>query len=636
MSVTTSPSQAEISEHAVPEPDGEAAQAFSPLALLRIAVIALAAALVWFKPFPAEILMAIGIAGLAVGGWPIFREAALNSLARRMTMELSMAIAIVAAAGIGEFFTALVIALFVLVAEELEHLTVARGRTAIRDLMAFVPREARVRRNGSTAMVPVETLAIGDRVLVNPGENIPVDGMVVEGISSVDQSRITGESMPAEKQPGTAVYAGSINQAGALEISAERIGRDTSYGRIIDAVETAGRSRAPVQKLADRLAGYLVWFAIGAAALTYLITRNIEDTISVVIVAGACGIAAGTPLAILGGIGRAARRGAIIKGGIHLETLGRVEIVVLDKTGTLTFGAPAVRQIQPVPGVDETELLRLAAAAEIHSEHPLARAVVTAARERGIVLPDPAHFTYTPGQGITAVIDGIPVMVGNRRMLQSAGLTLPDLDDGLAASDILVAREGQFLGRIIVADVVRPEAAQAVADLGALGIRTLLLTGDVAPVARAIANDIGITDFEADMLPEQKLARIEDLVAKGLIVAMVGDGINDAPALTRASIGVAMGSGTDIAKESADVMLIGNDLVRFVETIRIARRTRGIIWQNFAGTLGVDVLGMALAATGFLTPLFAAFIHVSSELVFLLNSARLMRREKGEINPPSG
>src|SRR5438128_7753542 len=338
---------------------------------VRIATVGLAAVAVWFYLWePLRTVSVIGVLGLLIGGWPVVREAAENALARRMTMELSMTIAIIAAAAISEFFTALVITLFVLIAEVLEGMTVSRGRRAIRDLLDFLPRAVSVRRGGGVAEVDTEALAVGDAVLVNPGGRIPVDGTVIAGHSFVDQARITGESMPLEKTARAPVFAGSINQSGALEIRTERIGRDTSYGKIIEAVEQAERSRAPVQRLADRMAGYLVYFALGAAALTYLLTRDIRSTISVVIVAGACGIAAGTPLAILGAIGRAARAGAIVKGGLFLEQLGQVDTVALDKTGTLTFGQPAVRSLLPVAGVDSATLLAVAACAELRSEHP--------------------------------------------------------------------------------------------------------------------------------------------------------------------------------------------------------------------------------------------------------------------------
>lgn len=602
--------------------------------MLRIALVAVAAAAVWWhvwEPFPRISL--IGVAGLFIGGWPIFKEALENLFAKRMTMELSMSIAIVAAAAIAEFFTALVITLFVLVAEVLEGMTVSRGRRAIRDLLDFLPRAVAVRRAGAVTEVDADSLAVGDAVLVNPGGRIPVDGTVIAGHSFVDQARITGESLPIEKTAGAAVFAGSINQSGALEIRAERIGRDTSYGKIIEAVEQAERSRAPVQRLADRLAGYLVYFALGAAALTYLLTRDVRSTISVVIVAGACGIAAGTPLAILGGIGRGARSGAIIKGGLFLEQLGQVNTVVLDKTGTLTYGQPEIRTLLPAAGVDDGELLDTAASAELRSEHPLGKTIVAYARQHGCTLREPEHFGYTPGRGIDAVLGTEQVLVGNQALLRANGVAVPT--DVFArhpeASEVLVARAGRFLGGILIADRVRPEAKQAIRAIHAMGIKTILLTGDARAVAEAIARELGISEVAADLLPEDKQKRVKELVREGRTVAMVGDGINDAPALIEAQVGVAMGSGTDVARESADVVLLGNDLLKFADTLAIARRTRGIIWANFAGTIGVDAVGIGLAAFGLLNPLLAAFIHVASELTFILNSARLLPpRSSGE------
>jgi len=611
------------------EPDDEHdhAHAFAWLEAARIGLVALAAAAVWFRvwePIPSVSL--IGVIGLLVGGWPIFKEALENLIARRMTMELSMTIAIVAAAAIGEFFTALVIALFVLVAEVLEGMTVSRGRHAIRDLLDFLPRSVSVRRSGGLRDVDSAELRVGDAVLVNPGARVPVDGTVLSGHSFLDQSRITGESMPVEKTAGSAVYAGSINQSGAIEIRAERLGRDTSFGKIIEAVERAEKSRAPVQRLADRMAGYLVYFALGAAALTYLLTRDMRSTISVVIVAGACGIAAGTPLAILGAIGRAARLGAIIKGGLYLEILGRVDTVVLDKTGTLTYGRPEVQQVVAAETATAEAVLDAAASAELRSEHPLGRAIVAYARAQGRSIREPERFDYTPGRGICALVDGATILVGNRALLIGRGIAVPRTlgSREKAASEILVARDGRLLGAIVVADSVRPEAKPAVEALARMGMRTILLTGDTKSVADAVGGRLGIAEVHADLLPEDKLARIKDLVGRGCVVAMLGDGINDAPALTEANVGVAMGSGTDVARESADIVLLGNDLARFVDTVAIARRTRRIIWQNFTGTIAVDTVGMVLAGLGFLNPLLAAFIHVASEMAFILNSARLL------------
>jgi Cd2+/Zn2+-exporting ATPase/Cu+-exporting ATPase len=609
--------------------------AFEWRVMVRIALVALAAALVWSRPWePVAVVNTLGLAALLIGGWPIFKEAFENLLGRRMTMELSMSIAIIAAAAISEIFTALVITLFVLVAEVLEDMTVSRGRRAIRDLLDFLPRAASVRRDGAVIEVNADALAVGDAILVNPGGRIPADGTVIAGHSFVDQALITGESMPLEKTAGATVFAGSINQSGALEIRAERLGRDTSYGKIIQAVEQAERSRAPVQRLADRLAAYLVYFALGAALLTYLLTRDIRSTISVVIVAGACGIAAGTPLAILGAIGRAARAGAIVKGGLYLEQLGRVDTVVLDKTGTLTYGQPEVRELIPAQTVHPMELLEAAASAELRSEHPFGVTIVAFALAQGRSPVEPERFSYTPGRGIDATIAGRQVLVGNQALLRAHGIEVPpDLFDARAEmSEVLIARAGVFLGAIVIADQVRPEARQAVSKIQAMGIRTVLLTGDALRVAEAVSRQLGIPEVAADLLPEEKRERVQRLIAEGRMVAMVGDGINDAPALVEAQVGVAMGSGTDVARESADVVLLGNDLLTFVETLAIARRARRIIWANFVGTIGVDAAGIALAAFGFLNPLLASFIHVASELVFISNSARLL---PSRLRPPT-
>ncbi len=611
----------------------DSAPSFGWIEATRIVAVALAAVAVRLHVWePLPHLTVIGIAGVLIGGWPIFEEAFEHVAARRMTMELSMAIAIVAAAAISEYFTALIITLFVLVAEVLEGMTVSRGRRAIRDLLDFIPRTVTVRRAEGGREIPADELIVGDSVLVNPGAQVPVDGVVIGGHSFVDEALITGEWMATEKLPGAMVYAGTINQSGALEIRADRIGRDTSYGKIIEAVEHAQRSQAPVQRLADRLAGYLVYFALAAAVLTFAITRDARSTIAVIIVAGACGIAAGTPLAILGGIGRCARLGAIIKGGLYLETLGRVDTVVLDKTGTLTFGRPEVTSMIPAGGASLTEVIEAAASAEIRSEHPLGKAIVARALADGLIIREPDRFDYQPGRGIVAAVDGATIVVGTRALMTERGVDVSSTADLDTASAVFVARAGRFLGAIVIADAIRPEAKRAVEALDRMGIKTILLTGDTEPVARSVGQALGIGAVEAGLLPEMKLTRIKSLVASGRVAAMVGDGINDAPALAEASVGVAMGSGTDVARESADVLLLGNDLEKFAETLAIARWTRKIIFQNFVGTIAVDTVGIALAAIGLLSPPLAAFIHVASELTFIMNSARLLpRREAASL-----
>src|ERR1700752_237024 len=374
---------------------------FQIIEVLRVVFVALAAAAVWFHLWePFHRISVIGLVATLIGGYPIFKEAFENVIERRMTMELSMTIALVSALAIGEFFTALVITAFVLGAEILEGLTVGRGRRAIQDMLDFLPQVASVLRNGQIVEVPTQTIDPGEVVVIRPGSRIPVDGQVVQGHSFVEEAAITGEPMPSEKTAGKEVFAGTINQAGSLQVRADRLGKETTFGKIIEAVEKAEHSRAPIQKMADRLAGYLVYFALGAAVLTFLITHNIRSTISVIIVAGACGIAAGTPLAILGAIGRAARHGSIIKGGIYLEALGQLNTVFLDKTGTLTYGIPLVTRVSPAPGVSKQMALHAAATAERNSEHPLGRAIVRFAEEQQVLIADSHRFEYKIGRGV--------------------------------------------------------------------------------------------------------------------------------------------------------------------------------------------------------------------------------------------
>jgi len=598
--------------------------------LARIAFVALAAAAVWFRlwePFPH--VSVIGIAATLIGGYPIFKEAFENIVERKMTMELSMTIALLSALAITEFFTALVITGFVLAAEVLEGLTVGRGRRAIQSLLDFLPRTVAVRRDGQVIEVPSDQVQVGETVIVKPGGHIPVDGVVLGGRSFVEQAAITGEAMPVEKAPGDHVYAGTINQSGALEVDAQRLGRDTTFGRIIEAVERAEKSRAPIQKTADRLAGYLVYFALGAAVLTFIITHNVRSTISVVIVAGACGIAAGTPLAILGAIGRAAHHGAIIKGGLYLEALSAVDTVLLDKTGTLTFGTPQIREVVSANGFSEQQIIAAASIAERKSEHPLAKAVVARATELAVPLVDPDEFSYTPGRGVSVSYKGEQILVGSMALLVEHGVTrgLPASGNGAdGASEVYVGRAGQVLGSIRIADVLRPEAKNAIAAMRQMGLKTVLLSGDTQAATSSVGRGLGVDEAVGGLLPEQKAKWVTELRSKGRNVAMVGDGINDAPALVEANVGIAMGSGTDVARESADVILIGSDLSKLVETLRVAHRCRGIIMQNFVGTLVVDTVGVGMAAFGFLNPLLAAFIHVTSELAFILNSTRLLPR----------
>src|SRR5437899_2873073 len=575
----------------------------------------------------------LAFAATLIGGYPIFEEAWENLRKRRMTMELSMTLALIAALCIGQFLTALVIAFFVLFAELVEGYTVGGGRRAIQSLIDTLPRQVTVRRGGGERELATNEVANGETIIIRPGERIPADGVVSKGRSFVDQSSITGESLPIEKVEQSKVFAGTINKDGVLEVTVEKIGRDTTFGKIIEIVEQAEKSRAPVQRIADRLAAGLVYFAFGAALLTLIVTRNVTSTIAVIIVAGACGVAAGTPLAILAGIGSAARRGIITKGGLYLEQLSRIDTIVLDKTGTLTLGIPEVTAVRGLYNATENEVLQTAAIAEQHSEHPLGEAIVRRARERKLPLRKYSPLCYGPGKGIGFEESGARIMVGTRALFEEHGVPVPTNalfevsdHDGAGKTVVLVGRDHRVLGTVTLADQLRAEARQAVNNLKAQGYRVILLTGDSSETAKSIGGELGVDESSGNLLPEQKVEKIRELLRAGRKVAMVGDGVNDAPALAEATVGVAMGQGTDVALETADVTLMTSDLSRLVEVLAISKRCYRVIMFNFWGTVLVDTAGIVLAFFGLLAPITAALIHVGSELAFILNSARLFRQ----------
>ena len=635
--------------------------------ILRIAVVGLAVLGAWVAGAagtPGWVVGAVGAAALLMGCWPLVVEAVGDLRERRMSMELSMLLAIVAAAAIGEWVTALAVTVFALCAEVLEDLSMDRGRDALTDLMSFLPQTARVVTGPHTdevSEVPLDEVRPGQVIALSPGGRVPVDGVVRTGRADVDQSRITGEALPVQVGPGDRVPAGSITR-GALELEVERVGEDSSYGRIVAAVRHAQSSRAPVQRLADRLAARIVYLALAAALITFLTTRDVRATISVIIVAGACGVAAGTPLAVLAAIARAARCGAFVKDGTHLEQLSAVDTVVLDKTGTLTVGAPRVVSVTPVesvaqPGAGEAEILALAAAAEWNSEHPIGRAIRTEAAVRDLTVPVPDDVAYSPGAGVSARVDGRRITVGRREDQEGRdrARTRPASDDTHDATDadgatdavsstasdfksdpeapaatsvVEVRADGRLLGTIALADRLRQGAATAVRDLSDMGLEVLMLTGDSPASARHVARVLGMAEEQvrAGLLPTDKEKVIDSLRRAGKCVAMVGDGVNDAPALSAADVGVAMGTGTDVAREAGDVVLVGSAPADLVETVRVARRARRIIMVNFVGTVVVDVVGMIAAGLGLLGPVAAALVHVVSESAFILNSARLVPR----------
>jgi len=573
------------------------------------------------------------VAAVLVGGYPIFRRAILGLRARQINSDLLMSVAIGAALVIREFMAAAMVVFFMLIAHSLEQFTVRRSRRAIESVVALAPSTARILRGDGEAEVPIEELRAGDTVVVRPGERIPVDGEVISGRSVVNQAPITGESVPVEKLPGDVVFAGTMNQLGALQVRAGKVGPDSTLGRIIALVQEAEAGKAPVQKFADRYSTYFLPIVLAASALTYLITRQPIPSIAVLIVACPCAVAVATPLAVVAGIGNAAGRGLMIKGGLHLESLAMVDTVVMDKTGTITFGKPKVVRVMSRDGSDE-EPLRLAASLERLSEHPLADTIVAEARARGMSLVEAENFEALPGRGLSGTIDGRRVLVGNARAMSESGLAIPeqlaragDEAEREGETVFFIAADSRVIGLVGVADALRDEVPAAFDELRRMGLnRLILLTGDNERVASALAERLGIEEWHANMLPEEKIERIRRLQMAGRKVAMVGDGINDAPALAQADVGIAMGAaGSEAALEAADIALMRDDWLQVPQIVRLARRSFRTIKQNLAFGVLFNVFGVALASVGILTPVLAAAAQSLPDVLVFLNSSRLLR-----------
>jgi Cu+-exporting ATPase len=527
------------------------------------------------------------------------------------------------------FEAAAVITVLVLLGQVLELKAREQTGGAIRALLDLAPKRAkRIRADGGDEEVALDAVAAGDRLRVRPGESVPVDGVVLEGRSFVDESMITGESMPVTKDVGARVIGGTMNRSGSFIMRADKVGRDTVLARIVQMVAEAQRSRAPIQRLADQVSGWFVPLVIAAAALAFLawatwgpeprLTFGLIAAVSVLIIACPCALGLATPMSIMVGVGRGARGGVLIRNAEALERFERVDTIVIDKTGTLTEGSPKVVAVRPASGWTEAELLRLAASLERGSQHPLSVAIVAAARERGLALADASDFDAPAGKGVTGSVEGRRLVVGNRRYLEEvgidmasgAGATLAAEADRLrqdGASAVFVAIDGQAAGAIAVADPIKASTPSALAALKEAGIRVVMLTGDNATTARAVAARLGIAEVEAEVLPEDKRRIVERLRQEGRVVAMAGDGVNDAPALAQADVGIAMGTGTDVAMESAGVTLVKGDLRGIVRARRLSRGTMRNIRQNLFFAFVYNVAGVPIAA-GVLYPFFGVLL----------------------------
>lgn len=581
-----------------------------------------------FEKLTERVPFLVGLVLVLVGGWPIFRNVVRAALNRQVISHTLMTVGVLAALAVGQWATALVVVFFMRVGHYVESYTAEGARRAVKDLTALAPQTACLERDGIEQEVPISEVRNGEVVIVRPGEKIPVDGEVLAGQATLDQSNITGESMPVEVSSGSQVFAATIAQLGSLRIRTTQVGPDTTFGRVVKMVEEAETNRAEVQRFADKFSAYFLPVVAGIAVLTFVFRRDPLAVAAVLVVACSCSVALATPIAMLASIGGSARRGLLIKGGKYLELLARADVLLLDKTGTLTLGKPQITDVIPLNGLNEPEILRLAASAERYSEHPLAEAVRLAARDQKIALGEPETFEAVPGQGVRAVIDGNPYVVGNRKLVPGvASLPVAAELEGQGKTLLFLARDGEPLGVLAAADTLRPEVPAAIERLRALGIRQIeLLTGDNERTAAALAGKIGV-GYRANLLPEDKIAIVKEFQARGHTVVMVGDGVNDAPALAQADIGIAMGAaGTDIAIEAAHIALMREDWTLVPEVVQIARRTMGVVKMNLGFAAVYNLVGLALAALGFLPPIFAAAAQSLPDLGILANSARLLRQ----------
>ncbi|MFK4304218.1 Cu+-exporting ATPase [Paenibacillus sp. RC254] len=539
--------------------------------------------------------------------------------------------------------TSAVLITLILVGKWFEAVAKGRSSEAIKSLMSLQATTARVVRDGQELDIPIEQVRVKDIFIVRPGEKIPVDGVVVDGRSAVDESMLSGESLPVEKEAGSMVTGATLNKNGVLRIQAQRVGGDTALARIIKVVEDAQNSKAPIQRIADQISGIFVPIVVAVAVVTFFVwfflvtpadfAGSLEKMIAVLVIACPCALGLATPTSIMAGSGRAAEYGILFKGGEHLETTRSINAVVLDKTGTVTNGKPVLTDVMVGEGsLSETDLLRLLAATEKSSEHPLAEAIVRGIADRGIELVEPTDFENIPGYGVMAHVEGKQVLAGTRRLMSREGIAIADSAEqhmheleNAGKTAMVIAVDGSYAGLVAVADTIKETSREAVARLRAMNIEVIMITGDNERTARAVAAEAGIARVLAEVLPEGKAEEVKRLQEQGLIVAMVGDGINDAPALATANIGMAMGTGTDVAMEAADITLMRGNLNSIPDAIEMSRRTMTNIRQNLFWALGYNVIGIPIAALGFLAPWLAGAAMAFSSVSVVLNALRLQR-----------
>jgi Cd2+/Zn2+-exporting ATPase len=553
-----------------------------------------------------------------------------------LNVDTLVSVAAISATAVGAYREAAAVIFIMLLGEFLEHLTVGKARKAIASLIQLSPKTAWVRREGKEVQVPIEEVKAGEVVIVKPGERIPVDGKILSGCGSVNQSTLTGESIPVEKGAGDKVYCGTFNEAGSCEIEAVQVAEDTKLAQIKRLILEAQAEKSPTQRVMDRFARYFIPAILLIAFFTFLITGEIIRGITILIVACPCALVLGTPTAVVAAIGNAARQGILIKGGPYLEQMGRLKTLLIDKTGTLTEGRPRVVGMRSFDGLDEKAVLYWAAIAEKRSEHPLARAVINRAGELGLNIPHPESFENFRGRGVKAKWNAKTIVVGSSEMLREEGIEIPESARGLLGSKefegmtfLLVGLDHRLQGLISIADTLRKGAKAAIDKIRKEGISEIwMLTGDNEQVADRIAKELGIR-YEAKLYPEEKVMRVKEWRRKGRVVAMIGDGVNDAPALAAADIGIAMGAvGTDVAIETADIALMTDELEKIPTVIRLSRKALRVIKENLIFALIFNTVLVFLSAQGWMTMILGAVMHQASSLLVILNSMRLLRRDR--------
>jgi Cd2+/Zn2+-exporting ATPase len=589
----------------------------------------------WFFSHGSAVASASAFIGAIVLGYPIVITAFKDLRQGVLSINELVAIAVLAAFASGDYKTAGVVAFFMLMGEIIETRTAEGARASIESLIKLTPTKARRIKGQTEEEVAAKDLAVGDLIRIRPGDNVAADGVIVSGQGSFNQATITGESLPADKKPGDEVFAGTQNLTGVLEIKVSRAGQDTTLGRVRELILAAEKTKLPIMKIVDQYMGFYTPLVLVIAALVWAFTRKLDNVISVIIFSCPCAFILATPTAMVAALSAAARLGILIKNVADIELAAKLNAFIFDKTGTLTTGELAVSRLAPLNGVTPAELLLVAASAEKYSNHPTAKALAQLATEAGVTLTEPKDFGETAGRGVKAQVGGAQVVVGRAQWLKDNGVkgdltSSVDLNEAEGWSLIFVAREGQCIGWVGLQDKTRAEARESLSELKESGVRRIaMISGDRQPVATRVAQEIGCEEAKGEFLPQNKVDFVRGMKSKGYTVAVVGDGVNDAPALAAGDIGIAMGAaGSEVAIHSATIALMNNDLRRLPFLVKLSRSTRAVINQNFLFGVAFIIGGMTLAAWGKVPPVWAAAMHTAGSLLVVFNSARLVR--KGE------